>query len=144
MAGLRYLADLLESNLDCPLPYHGVTVPITWYVYTVEAAAAARRALGAKRDEDRPDELLLRGSVGSVRTVIHLIGNQACTPHDTPSGTAWLVDKDVVDRVMFAPAREVCGRLNGTAYTPWTCQRDTGHDGDCAPASDELRAAVAS
>jgi hypothetical protein len=82
-AGLRRLADLLDTHPDCPLPYLGPIIDgrsatLDVYTHGRDELAAAARALGGRKIARHDGKLGLVRDLDGLRVVIVDVSGEVC------------------------------------------------------------------
>ena len=107
IAGLRALADALDTNAELPLPYHGGSdsTPILAFAYGKDAVAAWARAMPGKVEKKYDDTgdstfgFQLRGSFAGLSIRVHAKRSDVCERVVTGTKT---VIREVPDAVALA------------------------------------------
>jgi hypothetical protein len=120
VAGLRALADLLETNADVPLPFDGDADEIKWITVTGEnqravVAAIVRALPGLVQKKPRGDVIDFVGKIHGLRLCVIANRDEVCTRRVV--GTRE-VTKTVPDPSVAVPLVEV---TETEEIVEWTC-----------------------
>lgn len=118
--GLRMLADLLDTNPDIPLPYHGNGTALLWIIVSEKdqkaTLAAIARALPGKVTKDvRDGSFDLKGQLAGLLVQVIAQRDEVCTRVVTGTET---VTKTIPDPDVEVPLVEVTETVE---QVEWIC-----------------------